>query len=162
MLDNMVCGFDSDMPCIHGIAAIRKRHDQVDDYVHPWLCMKSIHKTYAHCIKPVPSEEFWVTTDQLRPAPPPIKWPATRILLKLKFRVTSLREAFKWHATSARRKAITIRPVRQHLATQTGNQKRKKLRRLMKTHKPWCCFLFHNQPLNQRYPCYALGLICTF
>ncbi|XP_057734851.1 uncharacterized protein LOC130950367 [Arachis stenosperma] len=47
------------MPCIHGIAAIRKRHDQVDDYVHPWLCMESIHKTYAHCIKPVPSEEFW-------------------------------------------------------------------------------------------------------
>ncbi|XP_057730552.1 uncharacterized protein LOC130945874 [Arachis stenosperma] len=66
------------MPCIHGIAAIRKRHDQVDDYVHPWLCMESIHKTYAHCIKPVPSEEFWVTTDQLRPAPPPIKRPIGR------------------------------------------------------------------------------------
>ncbi|XP_072077727.1 uncharacterized protein [Arachis hypogaea] len=44
---NMVCGFDSGMPCIHGIAAIRKRHDQV-------------------------------TTDQLRPAPPPIKRPIGR------------------------------------------------------------------------------------
>ncbi|XP_016199775.1 uncharacterized protein LOC107640790 [Arachis ipaensis] len=66
------------MPCIHGIAAIRKRHDQVDDYVHHWLCMESIHKTYAHCIKPVPSEEFWITTDQLRPAPPPIKRPIGR------------------------------------------------------------------------------------
>ncbi|XP_020972487.1 uncharacterized protein LOC110269163 [Arachis ipaensis] len=66
------------MPCIHSIAAIRKRHDQVDDYVHPWLCMESIHKTYAHCIKSVPSEEFWVTTDQLRPAPPPIKRPIGR------------------------------------------------------------------------------------
>ncbi|XP_020974942.1 uncharacterized protein LOC110270301 [Arachis ipaensis] len=47
------------------------------------------------------------------------------------------------------RKAITIRPVREHQATQTGNQKRKKLRRLMKTHKTWWCFPFHNQPLNQ-------------
>ncbi|XP_016165518.2 uncharacterized protein LOC107608150 isoform X2 [Arachis ipaensis] len=66
------------MPCIHAIAAIRKRHDQVEDYVHPWLCMESIHKTYAHCIKPVPSEEFWTTTEQLRPVPPPIKRPIGR------------------------------------------------------------------------------------
>ncbi|RYR25333.1 hypothetical protein Ahy_B02g059040 [Arachis hypogaea] len=40
--------------------------------------MDSIHRTYAHCIKPVPSEEFWTVTNQFRPAPPPIKRPIGR------------------------------------------------------------------------------------
>ncbi|RYR41509.1 hypothetical protein Ahy_A08g037910 [Arachis hypogaea] len=43
------------MPCIHALAAIRKRRDQPQDYVHPWLCMESIRRTYAHCIQPEPS-----------------------------------------------------------------------------------------------------------
>ncbi|XP_025608001.1 uncharacterized protein [Arachis hypogaea] len=66
------------MPCIHAIAAIRKRHDHPEDYVHPWLCMESIHKTYAHCIQPVPSEEFWTRTEYSRPDPPIIKRPIGR------------------------------------------------------------------------------------
>ncbi|XP_015963091.1 pollen-specific leucine-rich repeat extensin-like protein 1 [Arachis duranensis] len=61
------------MPCIHALAAIRKRRDQPQDYVHPWLCMESIRRTYAHCIQPVPSSEFWARTEFTQPDPPIIK-----------------------------------------------------------------------------------------
>ncbi|XP_072057976.1 uncharacterized protein [Arachis hypogaea] len=74
----MMLSFVLGMPCIHAIAAIRKRHDHPEDYVHPWLCMESIHKTYAHCIQPVPSEEFWTRTEYTRPDPPIIKRPIGR------------------------------------------------------------------------------------
>ncbi|XP_015934181.1 uncharacterized protein LOC107460337 [Arachis duranensis] len=61
------------MPCIHALAAIRKRRDQPQDYVHPWLCMESIRRIYAHCIQPVPSSEFWARTEFTQPDPPIIK-----------------------------------------------------------------------------------------
>ncbi|XP_025616609.1 uncharacterized protein [Arachis hypogaea] len=66
------------MPCLHAFAAIRKRHDTPQDYVHPWLCMESIRRTYAHCIKPVPTPEFWVGTEFSKPDPPIIKRPIGR------------------------------------------------------------------------------------
>ncbi|XP_057719981.1 uncharacterized protein LOC130934419 [Arachis stenosperma] len=66
------------MPCLHAFAAIRKRHDTPHDYVHPWLCMESIRRTYAHCIKPVPSPKFWVGTELSKPDPPIIKRPIGR------------------------------------------------------------------------------------
>ncbi|XP_015941360.1 uncharacterized protein LOC107466865 [Arachis duranensis] len=66
------------MPCIHAVAAIRKRHDQPEEYVHPWLCMESIHKTYAYAIQPVPSQEFWTRSEYSRPDPPIIKRPIGR------------------------------------------------------------------------------------
>ncbi|RYR70513.1 uncharacterized protein [Arachis hypogaea] len=66
------------MPCIHAVAAIRKRHDQPEEYVHPWLCMESIHKTYSHSIQPVPSQEFWTRSEYSRPDPPIIKRPIGR------------------------------------------------------------------------------------
>ncbi|XP_015971838.1 protein transport protein SEC31-like [Arachis duranensis] len=61
------------MPCIHALVAIRKRRDQPQDYVHPWLCMESIRRTYAHCIQPMPSSEFWARTEFTQPDPPIIK-----------------------------------------------------------------------------------------
>ncbi|MED6174201.1 hypothetical protein PIB30_066745 [Stylosanthes scabra] len=66
------------MPCIHAIAAIMKRHDNVEDYVHPWLCMESIRKTYSHFIQPVPSEKCWPKYDFVKPAAPIIKRPIGR------------------------------------------------------------------------------------
>nr|XP_025617195.1 predicted GPI-anchored protein 58 [Arachis hypogaea] len=66
------------MPCIHAVAAIRKRHDQPEEYVHQWLCMESIHKTYAYAIQPVPSQEFWTRSEYSRPDPPIIKRPIGR------------------------------------------------------------------------------------
>ncbi|XP_057719633.1 uncharacterized protein LOC130934061 [Arachis stenosperma] len=66
------------MPCLHAFAAIRKRHDTPHDYVHPWLCMESIRRTYAHCIKPIPSPEFWVGIEFSKLDPPIIKRPIGR------------------------------------------------------------------------------------
>ncbi|XP_072061933.1 uncharacterized protein [Arachis hypogaea] len=63
------------MPCTHAVAAIKKRHDNMEDYVHPWLCMESLKKTYEHFIQPVTSEEFWIRSYQTRPAAPVIKRP---------------------------------------------------------------------------------------
>ncbi|XP_072084753.1 uncharacterized protein [Arachis hypogaea] len=58
------------MPCTHALAAIMKRRDRAEDYVHPWLCMESIKKTYSHCIKLVPSAEFWPQTNYSQLEPP--------------------------------------------------------------------------------------------
>ncbi|XP_016195419.1 mucin-7-like [Arachis ipaensis] len=40
--------------------------------------MESIHKTYAHSIQPVPSQEFWTRSEYSRPDPPIIKRPIGR------------------------------------------------------------------------------------
>nr|XP_025692366.1 proteoglycan 4-like [Arachis hypogaea] len=61
------------MPCIHALATIRKRRDMPQDYVHHWLCVESIRRTYAHCIEPVASAEFWARTKFSQPNPPIIK-----------------------------------------------------------------------------------------
>ncbi|XP_057720172.1 vegetative cell wall protein gp1-like [Arachis stenosperma] len=66
------------MPCLHALAAIRKRHDTPHDYVHPWLCMESIRRKYAHCIKPVPSPKFCARTEFSKPDPPITKRPIGR------------------------------------------------------------------------------------
>ncbi|XP_016168257.1 uncharacterized protein LOC107610767 [Arachis ipaensis] len=60
------------------LTAIRKRHDNMEHYVHLWLCMESLKKTYEHFIQPVTSEEFWTWTDQTRPAAAIIKRPIGR------------------------------------------------------------------------------------
>ncbi|MED6197515.1 hypothetical protein PIB30_057107 [Stylosanthes scabra] len=66
------------MPCIHGIAAIRKKRGKPEDYVHPWLCMDSIHATFKHSIHPVPSEQYWSNQNYLKTEAPIIKRPITR------------------------------------------------------------------------------------
>ncbi|XP_072064364.1 uncharacterized protein [Arachis hypogaea] len=53
----------------------RKGHDNSDDYVHPWLCMESIRKTYEYFIQPVTSEEYWTSSEFTKPAPPVLKRP---------------------------------------------------------------------------------------
>ncbi|XP_016165339.1 proline-rich receptor-like protein kinase PERK8 [Arachis ipaensis] len=40
--------------------------------------MESIRRTYAHCIKPVPSPEFWARTEFSKPDPPIIRRPIGR------------------------------------------------------------------------------------
>ncbi|MED6224333.1 hypothetical protein PIB30_082962, partial [Stylosanthes scabra] len=66
------------MPCIHAVAAIRKKQLNVKDFVHKWLCMESFHVTYKHSINPVPSEEYWSNTLYLKTDPPLIKRPIGR------------------------------------------------------------------------------------
>ncbi|MED6197866.1 hypothetical protein PIB30_060803 [Stylosanthes scabra] len=40
------------MPYVDGVAAIRKKHENPEDYVHHWLCMDSIHATYKPIERP--------------------------------------------------------------------------------------------------------------
>ncbi|RYR65815.1 hypothetical protein Ahy_A03g011737 [Arachis hypogaea] len=47
------------IPCVHALAAIQKRCDRPESYVHPWLKMDAFRATYEHVIKPVNSEEYW-------------------------------------------------------------------------------------------------------
>ncbi|MED6141657.1 hypothetical protein PIB30_105643 [Stylosanthes scabra] len=49
-----------------------------EDFVHPWLCMDSIHATFKHSINPVPSEHYWANRDYLRIEAPIIKRPIGR------------------------------------------------------------------------------------
>ncbi|MED6208975.1 hypothetical protein PIB30_050099 [Stylosanthes scabra] len=66
------------MPCVHAIAAIRKKQLNPKDFVHKWLCMKSFHATYKYNINLVPSEEYWGNTSYLKTYPPVIKRPIDR------------------------------------------------------------------------------------
>ncbi|MED6112657.1 hypothetical protein PIB30_063587 [Stylosanthes scabra] len=52
--------------------------EKPEDYVHPWLCMKSIHATYKHIINPVPSEQYWGNRNYLKTEAPYIKRPIRR------------------------------------------------------------------------------------
>ncbi|MED6225124.1 hypothetical protein PIB30_090686 [Stylosanthes scabra] len=49
---------DDGLPCVHGMAAITKKRENPEDFVHNWLCMTSIHATYKSFISPMPSEEY--------------------------------------------------------------------------------------------------------
>ncbi|MED6111344.1 hypothetical protein PIB30_051495 [Stylosanthes scabra] len=66
------------MPCVHGIAAIRKKHGNPKDFVHKWLCMESIYATYKYHIHPVPNESYWSNTNYLKTEAPFIKRPIGR------------------------------------------------------------------------------------
>ncbi|MED6170666.1 hypothetical protein PIB30_033233 [Stylosanthes scabra] len=66
------------MPCIHGIAAIRKKGQNPEEYVHPWLCMESIHATFRYSIHLVPSEQYWGNRNYLKTEAPFIKRPIGR------------------------------------------------------------------------------------
>ncbi|XP_025649566.1 uncharacterized protein [Arachis hypogaea] len=66
------------IPCVHALAAIQKRCDRPELYVHPWLKMDAFRATYEHVMKPVNSEEYWVKTGLLSPEPPIIRRPAGR------------------------------------------------------------------------------------
>ncbi|XP_025685839.2 uncharacterized protein [Arachis hypogaea] len=66
------------IPCVHALAAIQKRCDRPELYVHPWLKMDAFRATYEHVMKPVNSEEYWVKTGLLSPDPPIIRRPAGR------------------------------------------------------------------------------------
>ncbi|XP_072057959.1 uncharacterized protein [Arachis hypogaea] len=46
------------IPCVHAMAAIAKRGDKPDTYVHKWLKMDAFRATYGHSISPVNSEEY--------------------------------------------------------------------------------------------------------
>ncbi|XP_025692404.1 uncharacterized protein [Arachis hypogaea] len=66
------------IPCVHAMAAIAKRGDRPDTYVHKWLKMDAFRATYGHSISPVNSEEYWENSGEISSIPPKIKRPIGR------------------------------------------------------------------------------------
>ncbi|XP_057719130.1 uncharacterized protein LOC130933515 [Arachis stenosperma] len=64
--------------CVHAMAAIAKRGDRADTYVHKWLKMDAFRATYGHSISPVYSEEYWEKSGEISSIPPKIKRPIGR------------------------------------------------------------------------------------
>ncbi|XP_020981432.1 uncharacterized protein LOC110272973 [Arachis duranensis] len=54
------------------------RVKSAENFLSPFLTMKTIRKTYGICFNPVNSKEFWEPSDQLKPDPLRIVRPAGR------------------------------------------------------------------------------------
>ncbi|XP_057731387.1 uncharacterized protein LOC130946606 [Arachis stenosperma] len=72
------------LPCVHALAAIARRGDRAESYVHPLLKLGAARATYQHCLQPVNSEEYWTKTPYVAPIPPRIKRPIGRPVQKRK------------------------------------------------------------------------------
>ncbi|KAL4343867.1 hypothetical protein AHAS_Ahas11G0121300 [Arachis hypogaea] len=72
-LSNNMC-----LPCVHALAAIARRGDRPETYVHPLLKIGAVIATYQYCIQPVNYEEYWEKTNYLKPIPPKLKRPVGR------------------------------------------------------------------------------------
>ncbi|XP_072060522.1 uncharacterized protein [Arachis hypogaea] len=66
------------IPCVHAMAAIGRRGDRPEGYVHQWLKMDAFRATYAHSISPVNSEEYWDKSGVVSSIPLKIKRPIGR------------------------------------------------------------------------------------
>ncbi|RYR17985.1 hypothetical protein Ahy_B03g062631 [Arachis hypogaea] len=66
------------IPCVHALAAIARRGDRPEGYVHPLLKIGAARATYQPCIKPVNSEEYWDKIEVINPIPPKLKRPVGR------------------------------------------------------------------------------------
>ena len=52
------------LPCKHGIAAIVKNLEKVEDYVNPCYLKETFAETYKEIIQPMPGQSEWVETNQ--------------------------------------------------------------------------------------------------
>ncbi|XP_072094105.1 uncharacterized protein [Arachis hypogaea] len=66
------------LSCVHALAAIARRGDRPETYVHPLLKIGAALATYQHCIQPVNLEEYWKKTMYMNPIPPKLKRPVGR------------------------------------------------------------------------------------
>ncbi|RYQ94357.1 hypothetical protein Ahy_B08g089263 [Arachis hypogaea] len=66
------------IPCVHALAAIARRGDRPEGYVHPLLKIGAARATYQPCIQPVNSEEYWDKIEVINPIPPKLKRPIGR------------------------------------------------------------------------------------
>ena len=53
------------LPCKHGISAIVKNLEKVEDYVHPCYLKETFVETYKEIIQQMPGQSEWVQTNQL-------------------------------------------------------------------------------------------------
>ncbi|XP_029143991.1 uncharacterized protein [Arachis hypogaea] len=77
-MHNKKLGVHLGISCVHAMAAIAKRGDRADTYVHKWLKMDAFRATYGHSISPVNSKEYWEKSGEISSIPPKIKRPIGR------------------------------------------------------------------------------------
>ncbi|XP_065637659.1 uncharacterized protein LOC111988740 [Quercus suber] len=63
------------LPCKHGISAIVKNLEKVEDYVHPYYLKETFVETYKKIIQPMPGQFEWVETNQPAPVAPHVYKP---------------------------------------------------------------------------------------
>ncbi|XP_015944300.1 uncharacterized protein LOC107469442 [Arachis duranensis] len=66
------------LPCCHGIAAIQRKNEKPEDYVHHKLTIEAYNRTYQFHINSIPSQEYWEHHEGLLCLPPPYKRPIGR------------------------------------------------------------------------------------
>ena len=66
------------LPCKHGISAIVKNLEKVEDYVHPCYLKETFAETYKEIIQPMPGQSEWVETNQPAPVAPHMYKPSSR------------------------------------------------------------------------------------
>ncbi|XP_072071072.1 uncharacterized protein [Arachis hypogaea] len=66
------------LPCCHGIAAIQRKNEKPEDYVHHKLTIEAYNRTYMFHINSIPSQEYWEHHEGLPCLPPPYKRPIGR------------------------------------------------------------------------------------
>ena len=63
------------LPCKHGISAIVKNLEKVEEYVHPCYWKETFVETYKEIIQPMPGQSEWVKTNQPAPVAPHVYKP---------------------------------------------------------------------------------------
>ncbi|XP_030923003.1 uncharacterized protein LOC115949877 [Quercus lobata] len=58
------------LPCKHGISAIVKNLEKVEDYMHPCYLKETFAETYKEIIQPMSGQSEWVETNQPAPVAP--------------------------------------------------------------------------------------------
>ena len=66
------------LPCKHGIAAIFKNLEKVEDYVHPCYLRETYLQTYQEIIQPMPGQSEWVQIGHATPVAPHVYKPPGR------------------------------------------------------------------------------------
>ncbi|XP_019150058.1 PREDICTED: uncharacterized protein LOC109146838 isoform X2 [Ipomoea nil] len=61
------------IPCSHGVAAIRKQRESLEDYLHHCYIVEYYLRAYEPAILPIQSSDLWVKPDLLAPLPPKYK-----------------------------------------------------------------------------------------
>ncbi|XP_065617880.1 uncharacterized protein LOC136062593 [Quercus suber] len=81
-LTNKTCSYRiwdlTGLPCKHGITAIFKNLEKVEDYVHPCYLRETYLQTYHEIIQPMPGQSEWVQTGHVAPIAPHVYKPPGR------------------------------------------------------------------------------------
>ncbi|KAL4328297.1 hypothetical protein AHAS_Ahas13G0186000 [Arachis hypogaea] len=86
------------LPCCHGIAAIQRKNEKPEDYVHHKLTIEAYNRTYQFHINSIPSQEYWEHHDGLPCLPPPYKRPIGRPSKKRKKDSSEQDSGSQYHA----------------------------------------------------------------